>query len=122
MATAQFTLYSIWFSDNLPALNATKTNFVLFASKSLAANCFNVLNFDAHDVVKVNVVYYLGLVIDCELTWKEHVQCVNDKIVKGLAIIKMCSFMPLSCLLQLYYAFIYPYLYYGIELWGISDK
>ena len=116
LATVLFSLYSIWFSDNLLALNATKTNFMLFAPKSLAANCPNVLHFDVHDVVR------LGLVIDCEFAWKQHVQCVNVKIVKGLVIIKMCSFMPLFCLLKLYYAFIYPCLYYSIEFWGIADK
>ena len=122
LVTVQFTLHSVWFSDNLLALNAAKTNFILFAPKFLAANCPNVLNFDVHDVVKVNIVYYFGQVIACEPAWKQRVQCVNDKIVKGLAIVKICSFMPLSCLHQLYYAFIYPYLYYGIALWGISDK
>ena len=48
-------------------------------------------------------------------------QSVNDKIVTGLAIIKMPSFILMSCLLQLYYAFVYSYLYYDIEFWEFSQ-
>ncbi len=83
LVTAQFTLCLIWFSDNLLALNTTKTIFMLLALKSLAANCPNVLHFDVHNIVKVNVVIYLGLVIiDCDLAWKQHAQCINNKLLK----------------------------------------
>jgi hypothetical protein len=123
LATTQFALYSIWFSDNLLAINADKTNFMLFAPHSVAVTCPNILHFDAHDVKRVNFVRYLGLIIDSDLTWKQHVQCVNDRITKGVALIKKCShFMPSECLIQMYCAFIYCYLYYAIEFWGIACK
>ena len=123
LATTYFTLYSLWFSDNLLALNANKTNFMLFAPHSVAVTCPNILHFDVHDVKRVNFVRYLGLIIDSDLTWKQHAQCVSDRIAKGVALIKKCShFMPSECLIQMYYAFIYCYLYYGIEFWGVACK
>ncbi len=123
LATIQFSLFSVWFSDNMLALNDNKTNFLLFGPKSACFNCPDILHFDIHDVVRVKFVHYLGIIIDSDLSWKNHSQCVTDKIVKGLAIVKKCShLMPSSCLLQIYYAFIYSYLYYGIEFWGMACK
>jgi hypothetical protein len=123
LARVESNNFSMWFSDNLLALNASKTNFMLFGSKTDVANCPDVLHFDVHYVCRVNHICYLGLVIDSNLTWKQHIQCVNDKMSKGLAIMKKCShFLPSSSLLQLYYAFFYSYMHYCIEFWGFACK
>ena len=73
---------------------------MLFAPRSVAVTCPNILHFDVHDVKRVNFVRYLGLIIDSDLTWKQHAQCVNDRITKGVALINKCShFMPSECLI-----------------------
>ena len=32
------------------------------------------------------------------------------------------SFLPRNCLLNIYYAFVYPHLIYGVEYWGCAAK
>ena len=68
---------------------------------------------------RVNSVRYLGLIIDDTLTWKSHIECIRDKLTKGLGMLKLCySYMPKLCLINIYNSFILPYLQYGIEFWG----
>lgn len=115
-----FALYSVWFTDNKLALNAKKTNYVIFSIGLKFGGVYDNLHFDIHDVKKVDFVKYVGIIIDCHLSWKEHINSVNDKIVKGYALLKKCFYLPKNCLLTMYYSFIYPYLIYGIEFWGCA--
>ena len=39
---------------------------------------YDKLNCGIHDVKKVDFVKYLWILIDCHLSWKKHVNSVND--------------------------------------------
>jgi hypothetical protein len=68
---------------------------------------------------QVSSVTYLGVIIDSQLNWHSHINAVRDKIVKGLGMLKaVCHFLPKSCLLSMYNAYILPYLMYCVEIWG----
>ena len=56
---------------------------------------------------RVNEIRYLGIIIDDHLCWKSHINCVRDKVARGVGMLKM-SYMCLSeqCLLTIYYSFI----------------
>jgi hypothetical protein len=57
--------------------------------------------------------------IDCKLSWHNHLLYVCNKVNKGLGMLKRCYYIfPRSCLLSLYYAFVYPFITNGIEFWG----
>ena len=105
-------MFSIRFSVNKLALNARKTKFILFtASNKLFNDCLSKLHFDIHIANRVDYVCYLGLTVDCNFTWKFQVNCVKDKIARGVSLLKKCShFMPDEFLRSIYFAFIYPYL------------
>ena len=116
-----FDAYSIWFAVNILALNCKKTNFVLFALSNHKVP--NSIKFDLHTVNSVSSVKYLGYFLDSHLKWRQHVINVNDKIAKGLCMLRLCkSFLPRNCLLNIYYAFVYPHLIYGVEYWGFAAK
>jgi hypothetical protein len=122
LAHQVFGLYSCWFADNMLALNCKKTNFVVF-------NCLltellpDKMNFDGHTVCRVSDVKYLGFFLDSNYSWHRHILFVNDKLAKGLGMLKYCcKFLPRSCLLCIYYSFVYPYLMYGLFLWGTAGK
>ena len=77
------------------------------------------LTFDSHVVYRVDNVRYLSHVIDDKLNWQNHISNVNPKVSKVIVTIKRCSsFLPCSCLLTIYYSFIFPYLSSGMEFWG----
>ena len=64
-------------------------------------------------------VKYLGIIIDCFLSWHEHIYHISGKISKSVNIIaKLKSHVTSQSLISIYYALVYPYLTYGCVLWG----
>jgi len=62
---------------------------------------------------------YLGIIIDDELNWIKYFDNIYNKIVRFSGIIyKMRDKVPLQCLKDVYFSFVYPHILYGIELYG----
>ena len=58
-------------------------------------------------------------VIDDNLTWKEHVHYLCNKLVKYTGIFyRLRKHLPYNTAIQLYYAFLYSRISYGIEVYG----
>lgn len=70
-------------------------------------------------IYEVHSFKYLGVYIDSSLSWKNHVQYTKKKVAKSIGILsKARKYLDKKHLLNLYYAFTYPYLSYGIQIWG----
>ena len=66
---------------------------------------------------------FLGIIIDDKLKWTEHIAYVKNKISKSSGILsKARNYIDKKTLKQLYYSFVYPYLIYGIEIWGNASN
>ena len=64
-------------------------------------------------------IKYLGVTLDSELNWKSHISFVENKIKRSIGILsKLRYYINLSTLKNLYYSLIYPFLIYGILVWG----
>ena len=62
---------------------------------------------------------YLGILIDNKLSWKQHINHVNLKVSKGLAILyKLGNYVSERILRMLYLSFIQPHIGYGFLIWG----
>ena len=62
---------------------------------------------------------HLGLIIDCLLSWHEHIYHISSKISKSVNIIaKLKPYVTSQSLISIYYALVYPYLTYGCVQWG----
>ena len=73
----------------------------------------------ALDIVKETK--FLGIIIDEQLKWKPHISHVCSKVSKGIGIIwRIRYLLPMSAIKLLYYTLIYPYLHYGITIWGCN--
>ena len=65
----------------------------------------------------------MALYIDDKLKWDEHINTMNKKISPSFfAINKVKHIMPKRHLNILNYSHIYPYLTYGIILWGAACR
>ena len=72
---------------------------------------------------KTESLKYLGITIDHKLNWTSHIAHVKNKISKGVGImLRARNYVTKNCLKTLYYSYIYPYLIYCIEIWGISPQ
>ena len=68
-------------------------------------------------------IKFLGLYIDERLVWPEHINACRKKLTSVLyAINNVNHFLQVASLKLIYYTLVYPYLTYGIILWGSTYK
>lgn len=64
---------------------------------------------------------FLGVILDNQLNWSEHIKYISNKISKAVGvIIKARKVFDTATLKTLYYSLIYPYLSYCIHIWGAA--
>ena len=67
----------------------------------------------------VQTFKFLEIILDLKFNLKNHIEYTESKISKSMGILyKTRSFFNKSKL-NLYYSFVYPYLIYGSEVWGV---
>jgi len=65
---------------------------------------------------------YLGVLIDEELKWVENIDYIYNKVVKYIGIFyKLRNILPVTVLRTIYFAFVHPYILYGIEMYGSAS-
>ena len=107
-----------WLQSNRLSLNIDKTNFVIFHPPQRKTQPVN-LKISDRPVEQMTYVKYLGLIIDCHLNWKKHAHEVSKKNSRGIGILsKLRHFVTNDILTQLYYSLVYPFLTYGLIVWG----
>ena len=105
-----------WFTANKLSLNLTKTCYMVFSSKKDDDIKLFLNNIE---IEKVQSCKYLGIYIDDELNWQAHVNYVYNKIIKFTGILyKLRSKLSYEWLKAIYFAFVYPHLLYGIEIYA----
>ena len=65
----------------------------------------------------------MGILIDHDLKWHNHVSSIAQKLANAARI--LCTirhYVNKSTLRSLYFSFVYPHLKYGIIVWGNSNK
>ena len=66
---------------------------------------------------------FLGIILDCNLKWKLHINHISKKISKTLGIlVKLKNIVPTDALINIYNALILSYLNYGTIVWGWQSK
>ena len=71
------------------------------------------------NIERKEVVKFLGMYIDEKLDWHEHLNYIKNKLHSAIyAMKKTKHLLSTQHLTTLYYSLIYPYLDYGISLWG----
>ena len=101
-----------------PRLNTTKTHYMVFdRGKKQSEN--NLLTLNNKSIGYVKFTKFLGVIIDDQLNWLNHISYVKNKISKGFGIIlRARKFFTKRTLSNLYNAFILLYLLYCVEIWG----
>ena len=68
-------------------------------------------------------VKYLGILIDQNLSWKNHIDNISTKISRHIGLIaRLRHFVPFNTLLTIYRSLILPYQTYGLPVWGQACK
>ena len=74
-------------------------------------------------IERVTSCKFLGVIVDENLTWKNHINLIANKLSKIIGILcKARKFLNKSALLNLYYALFYPHILYCNNIWGNASK
>lgn len=108
-----------WFCANKLSLNVLKTNFVVFSHKQRAVSQeLQELQLGNETIIRAQHVTFLGIHIDDELEWGEHINHIAKKISSGCyAINANKRYLSTSNLITLYYSLVHSHLSYGNMLW-----
>ena len=74
------------------------------------------LSINSTKLIRVNSTKYLGVFIDEDLTWQNHIHYIINKLVKFRSIFyKLKSIVPSSIFRELYFALVHPTLYMALK-------
>ena len=110
-----------WLESNRLALNISKTNFVTFHSPTNKPDSQISLKFGKKKISQETCVKFLGLLFDSNLSWKAHITDLTKKLSRPVGLFyKIRHYASLDILKLLYHGIFYPFLMYGIHVWGLT--
>jgi len=114
---------SEWFFSNRLSLNVGKTHYILFALHKSKPPPDLSIQLCGVTIDRKQYIRFLGILLDEKLSWHPHVDSVRKKLATSVFMMRrLKNIMPTRNMLTLYYSFFYPYLDYGLMLWGGASK
>ena len=109
-----------WCNSNKLSINLKKTKYMLFQpTQKVNIRDIPVINVNNHIIDRVNTYPFLGIILDEQLKWTEHINRLCTKLKQNLYILNSVKhLLPKKQLLEMYYAHIYSRLTNGIHIWG----
>jgi hypothetical protein len=110
-----------WYLGNRLKVNPTKSEVMYIGTpqrlKHLNSN--SVLKY-GNDVLSVtNNIRYLGLILDSNLTWCQHISSIIRSVAPKIALMRrLSSVVPQSLSSKIFTTYLRPCLEYGITVWG----
>lgn len=112
---------SAWLQGNKSILNTKKTHVILFKTRNKKTREALKIKISDTEIEQVNWTKFLGIKIDSNLTWKQYITYINQKISKISRIFcKARHYISLKILQILYFALVYPNLHNGNRIWATA--
>ena len=101
-------------SNKLQNKPSQKENIPLLLPKLIINN---------YEIQRTESIKFLGVLLDENFSWKEHIKYNENKIAKNLGLLfKAKHYLNKRSLLVLYYSFIHTYINYGNIAWGSTNR
>ena len=100
-----------WLLANKLSLNVTKTEYMLFGSTHRLSNLGkpNILKIGDEEIKRVDKTKYLGMSLDEQLTWTEHIEQLCLRVNRSINGLKQARhYVPTDTLKLMYNALIQP--------------
>ena len=115
-----------WFCANKLSLNSDKTKPVLFHKAKRKENLPLVLPDLFINDVKIkreNSLKFLGVMTNDNLTWKTHVELVENKIsMSDESLFKSSRSLNSKSLRSIHFSLVHPYINYANIAWASTNK
>ena len=101
--TVNETLSSVsdWLQTNRLSINVKKTHIMIWTPKSKPLPNIDI-RMNNQSIGLVRETKFLGVILDDTLSWSKHIQCISNKVSKGIGIIKkLRPFLNKSTLVNL---------------------
>ena len=110
-----------WLNNQNLVMNETKTAVILFQNSSNTIDCN--IEFENVSIACTEHTKFLGLTVDNNLKWKEHINKLCNKLSSSLfALRTLRGKVESRTLIQVYHALFESHLMYGIIFWGNSSS
>jgi len=107
-----------WMSSNKLSLNIKKTKYMIFHTKQRQV-IYPSLKINNVQIERVTQFNFLGLIINSQLSWKNHIEHIATKISKVIGVIyRLKDVYPQSVLLMLYNTLIVSHINYCLLCFG----
>ena len=118
LGTPQSTMKFIDINQNIENLNDSElTSFSDVEKVKLN------IKLDGVSLNRVSSTKFLGVIIDENLTWKNHIDAISKTISRKIGVLtKLKHFVPENILYSLYCTLILPYVNYHVFIWGNTCK
>ena len=109
-----------WFTANKLTLNTDKSTFTIFRTKrKIINNLPEYLEFSDFKIKRTSFVKYLGVIIDENLTWDNHINEICTKLKSLFHVFyNIRDYLSIDNIKTIYYTLIYSRIKYGITLYG----
>ena len=112
-----------WLDANKLALNIEKTNSVLYHSPTWKSTDSIIIRLGRKKVHREKLVKFLEVLLDKTLSFRFHLAALSKKLPRVTGIFFKCRhFPPPEVLTTLYYAMFFPFIQYGLVVWGLGHK
>ena len=104
-----------WLKTDRLSLNVSITSYMIISSQKSALD----IKIRETILTKVSTVKFLGITLDENLTFKDHVNKVTSNISKSVGVMRRlhCQ-LPANVMVKLYYSLVYTHLTYALLAWG----
>ena len=110
-----------WLLCNTLLLNVAKSQLILFKHPRTILK-LNI-SMNGNPVEQVTNFNFLGITIDQNLTWNDHISKISIKVARVIGIInKLKHIFPHQILRTLYNSPIHPHFIYDLYIWGFPPK
>ena len=108
-----------WLKANKIALNASKTEILIFRNPKKPINYDLKLSLDGNRLYPSKYVKYLGVLIDPHLNWSYHTKILAPKLSRAAGMLaKMRHYVTPEILRNLYFGIFSSLMTYGAQIWG----
>ena len=115
---AELAKLSIWFKVNKLSLNNSKSKFIVFRS-ARKQTPISLIQIDYSVIECVENFNFLGLIINKQLKWNDHIDHIVLKISRIIGVLtRLKNHIPLNILITLYNSLLLPHINYSLIVWG----
>ena len=115
-----------WFNANKLSLNTSKTKYTFFHKLRISDHIplrLPTLLINNSEIKREYAIKFLGVMLNENITWKDHIKLIENKISKNIGILYKAKFLlNQKCLKNIYFSFIHSYLNYANIAWASTNR